>query len=279
MSKPIPIVFIHIGYSPYLPYTLGLAKLRNMESQCILIGDKNNNKLPFVTHTDMGHYGRQASEFQKCYHHLSPNGYPYELFCFIRWFLLRDFMRTHSFDAALHVDSDVMLYVDVNKERELWTDWELTLVNEGQCAGNMFINGLKGLEDLCDLLWTTYTAPDRIEKLTAIYEDRRKHKTGISDMVFLQRLYDANRHRVGDMTGIQPDDSYWDANVHMDEGFEMQDQRKRIRFENYFPFCRHMASGKEIRFKSLHFQGGRGKPHIEPTFRLSVPPALNKQAA
>jgi hypothetical protein len=143
----------------------------------------------------------------------------------------------------------------------------------------MFVNSIKAIDDLCDLMWSMYTSPDSVEKLQAIYEHRRKFHSGISDMVYLQRLYDTNRHRVADMSGIQPDDSYWDANVHMEEGFEMDSGRKRIQFDNYLPYCTHKATGKRIRFKSLHFQGARGKPHIRAAWDQSYhDPALRKAA-
>ena len=106
----------------------------------------------------------------------------------------------------------------------------------------MFVNGIKAIDDLCDMMWSMYTSPDSAEKLQALYDQRRKFHTGISDMVYLQRLYDTNRHRVADMSGIQPDDSYWDANVHMEEGFEMESGRKRIEFENYLPYCTQVST-------------------------------------
>jgi hypothetical protein len=266
-SAPLPIVFIHYGNSNYLPFTLGQAKLMSMRSPIVLIGDTTNKILPFVTHVDMNSYAKQAVEFQKIYRHLSPNGFPYELFCFIRWFLLRDFMLAHGLKEIIHVDSDVLLYVDVNQEQSNWKDYQLSLVN-GVCAGNMFVNGTKGLENLCQIIWDMYAGPGAQQKLEQIYEERRKFNGAVSDMVALRAMYDNNRDRVAEMTGIQPDGTYWDANIHMDEGFDMLGPIKRVRFVDGIPYCRQTQSGNEVRFKGLHFQG-IAKQYIEPAFRQS----------
>jgi hypothetical protein len=270
MGEPLPIVFIHLSNSNYLPYTLGQAKMHNMDSPVILIGDDTNNVYPYATHVNMNRYCAQAVEFQKIYKHFSPNGFMYEQFCFLRWFLLRDFMKTHGLQRLIHVDSDVLLYVDVNKEQANWQDAELSLIN-GECAGNMFVNGTKGLEDLCTIIWDMYAAPGADERLAAILESRRcPGRFAVSDMVPLRKLYDANRHRIAEMTGVQPDGSYWDANVRMDEGFETEDGRKKYWVKDGRAYCRHVATRQEIWFKSLHFQGV-AKNHIEPTFQLGMP--------
>lgn len=279
MADPLPIVFIHLFNSNYLPFTLGQAKAMNLQSPVILIGDDTNNILPFATHVHMNRYCKQAIEFQKIYKHISPNGFVYEQFCFIRWFILRDFMLTHGLQHILHADSDVLLYVDVNKERENWKDFELSLINSN-CAGNMFVNGTKALEELCTMIWDLYAAPDRDERLEAIHQARLKEqRLAVSDMVPLQAYSEANRNRVAEMTGIQPDGSYWDANVHLDEGFEMNGERKNYWFRDGRAYCRHLATGRDIWFKSLHFQG-IAKSHIEPAFRLGFrqPSALVRAA-
>jgi hypothetical protein len=279
VSEPIPIVFIHLSNSEYLPYTLGQAKMKNLNSPVILIGDDTNNVFPFATHVHMNRYCKQAVEFQKIYKHFSPNGFIFEQFCFLRWFLLRDFMLAHGLKRVLHVDSDVLLYADVNQEQANWKDAELSVVN-GEYAGNMFVNGTKGLEDLCTIIWDMYAAPGADERLAALLESRRcPGRFAVSDMAAMRKLFDANRHRMAEMTGIQPDGSYWDMNVRVDEGFETEDGHKKYWFQDGRAFCRHIARGRDIWFKTLHFQG-MGKKLIEPAFRLGMQqPRRETQAA
>jgi hypothetical protein len=268
-TDPLPIVFLHYRNSTYLPFTLGQAKLWSMASPIFLIGDQTNNLFPYVTHVNMRDYSRQADEFRKVYRHMSPNGLPYELFCFLRWFMLRDFMRAHGLERLVHLDSDVLIYVDVNQEQANWRDYELSLVR-GVCAGNMFANGRRGIDGLCDVIWDLFAGPGSNQRLEALYAERQKTQEGISDMVPLKLYYDAHRDRVAEMTGLRPDGSYWDANIHLSEGFEMSDGRKLARFVDHIPYCRHIETARDVRFNCLHFQGV-AKKQIEPTFYAGAP--------
>ena len=105
MPQGLPIVFMHYGCSPYLPFTVGRAKMLNLNSPVLLIGDAENERmLPFVQHANMNRYAKQAAAFEKIYRHHSPNGLGYELFCFLRWFILRDFMITNRLTEIIHLD-------------------------------------------------------------------------------------------------------------------------------------------------------------------------------
>ena len=177
-------------------------------------------------------------------------------------------MREHGLECLVHVDSDVLLYVDVNRERENWRDVELTLVR-GYCAGNMFVNSRRSIEEVCDIIQDLYTGPGASDRLDAIYAQRQKTGEGISDMVPIKMFYDAHPTRIGEMTGMRPDGSWWDANIHLSEGFEMADGRKRAVFRDGRAFCPHVESGREVRFNCLHFQGG-AKRHIEPAYRAGL---------
>jgi hypothetical protein len=263
----LPIVFLHYGRSKYLPFTLGRAKMLNVNSPVVLIGDAaNKDYLPFVEHVDMNRYARQAAEFQKAYTHLSPNGYSYEMFCFMRWFILRDFLRAHGLKEIIHLDSDVLINVNVQEERRNWLGYGLTILRK-ECAGNMFVNGMATLEALCDIIWDMYTGPDSQARLTELLQRRGN----ISDMAALEMLCQANPAHVAEMDGIQPDGSFWDANINLSQGFETgRDGMKAIRWINGMPFGRHLATGRDVLFKSLHYQG-MSKDAIEPAFRQAYP--------
>ena len=270
MPSPLPLVFIHHRNSPYLAFTLAQARRWSPTSPIYLIGDDTNVGVnPFIHHVNMSRYRSSAEAFKSVYRHFSPNGESYEQFCFVRWFYLRDFLRESGIDRCVHVDSDVLLYVDVNREQTNWYGYDLTLVR-GYCAGNMFVNRRAAIEDLCDLTWDLYAASGAQDRLAAIYAQRQKTGEGISDMVPLKMLYDARRDRVAEMTGLRPNGSWWDANIHLPEGFETADGRKRVAFREGRAYCRHLATGQDVRFNCLHFQGG-AKKHIEPAYRAGLP--------
>ncbi len=46
---------------------------------------------------------------------MSSNPYDYELICFQRWFYIRDFIEKQEMEYFLCMDSDVLLYCNINE--------------------------------------------------------------------------------------------------------------------------------------------------------------------
>ena len=112
---PLPIIFIHTGYSSYLEFTLRQAKFTSPSSEVILLGDDANASLgSVVRHVNIRQYSKGASEFEKVYQHFSTNPYNYERFCLQRWFMLEEFMRSSGYQEVFVCDSDVLMYADIN---------------------------------------------------------------------------------------------------------------------------------------------------------------------
>ncbi len=88
----IPIFFVHKSNSSYLKYALKQARKFNPDSPIYLLGDETNNKYPFVTHFNISDYSQSADEFRNVYRHLTSGTIDYELFTFLRWFYVRDFV-------------------------------------------------------------------------------------------------------------------------------------------------------------------------------------------
>jgi len=266
MAHDLPIVFMHYGRGPYLPFTGGRAQMLNLDSPIILIGDDlSRGCLPFAHYVPLNDYAHRAVDLEKVYRHVSSNSENSERFCFQRWFILRDFMRRHSLSQVIHLDSDVLINVNVQAERERWGDYGLTLVRR-VCAGNMFVNGIEMLDALCEIIWSLYNGPGHEDRFAAALARRG----GMSDMTALDMLFDEHPTRIAEMTGVQPDGSYWDANINEDEGFEHNGQIKAVRWVDGRPYCREVATGRDVFFKSLHYQG-MAKKQVESAFRRAYP--------
>ena len=91
----LPIIFIHKGDSFYLKYALENAKKFNPESRVILIGDKVTEYPKFVEYHEMYDYSSSALKFKKVYKHMSTNTEAIERFCFERWFILNEFLKSY----------------------------------------------------------------------------------------------------------------------------------------------------------------------------------------
>ena len=89
-------------------------RLFNQENRICLISDGIPDGCDFVEYHDINDYWDSSVEFDKIYLHLSSNPRDYEMFCFQRWFVIRDFVQKQGFEYFLCVDSDVLLYCDVN---------------------------------------------------------------------------------------------------------------------------------------------------------------------
>jgi hypothetical protein len=271
----VPIVSIHRGACPYQPFVLGQAESASPESAIIVIGDQSSRSAPPMVRVSIEDFWHDAARLEPLYRSVCPRPTDGELFCLSRWFVLRDFMRTTGVERVFHLESDVMLYADVNEEERNWSQYDMTMVRS--CfGGSMFVNGLAGLDDLCQTIWAMFDGPDAAEKLRNQYS-QEEYGGHACETAALRSFYNTHRNRTGEMGGSQPDGSYWDFNIGQDEGFEMRDGAKHFRFFDGKPQCKHLASGRNIRFNTLHFQGMM-KSRIEAAFRQLHPTTINAAA-
>ena len=250
----IPIVFIHLGDSDYLKYTLAQAHLTNPQSKIYLIGDQANDKYDFVEHIDLTNYCQSVSQFERYYKHLSPNSFRFELMCFLRWFILRDFLKARKIKGCLYVDSDVMIYTDVSSQWRRFARFGMTSPG-GFSPGCNFISDVDLLNELCDNLVRSYSDPTSLKQLEDFYQERRsKGLPGVSDMIFLNELRKKYPNKVADI-GVIAEGSTYDNNINLDEGFEMAKGRKKIYWASGRPHGKLLATGNLIALNILHLQG------------------------
>jgi hypothetical protein len=260
----LPIIFIHLGNSNYLLYTLYQAKKTNSESNVILIGDNSNQNYNFVEHKNMHDYTKDALNFSKIYKHYSVNPLEYELFCFQRWFILKNFMLASNIEKCLYIDSDIMLYANVTEEQKKFSNFDLTLSlsTSPHCC---FINNLNVLKDFCNFMVYIYTEPSEFNQMESNFE--RGIKTH-SDMTIFWEFGKRKYAAIGEMSTII-DDSKFDHNINCSEQFEMCNEMKNIYFLGEEPFCKSLSSGQQVKFNSIHFQGA-AKKHIQNYFRGEI---------
>ena len=82
----------------------------------------------------------------------------------------------------------------------------------------------------------------------------KKESGGICDMTLLNQYYQRNSDKIAQTSDII-ENSVYDANINASHGFEMRDGIKNIFWIDGKPYCKHLESGKNIKFNSLHFQG------------------------
>jgi len=245
------------------------AVFSNPNSQVYLIGDDENDVYEFVAHENIIDYSARANEFACIYQHLSSNSRSFELFCFQRWFVLREFLEKKGINECLYVDSDVMLYADVTEEQERFRSFEFTLHSERD-VNCMFINEVSTLGDLCEFVFTSYEDPSKLGELRALHKDcvDAGVSGGICDMTVWEQYAGRNPERVGD-TSVIIERSTFDSSMCVSNGFEMGAGMKKIRLIDGQPHCLHIESGQQIKFCVLHFQG-QSKEHLAEYFTGST---------
>src|SRR5205814_1271038 len=127
---PIPIIFVHRGDPYYLDFSLNQAYFSNPGSKIYLITDTITNRYNFVNYVDMEGHSDEAAKFKAIYKHMSTNAYDNELFCFQRWFMIKDFCSKNKINDFLYLDSDLLIYCDVNTVFKRYAGFAFTVTKE-----------------------------------------------------------------------------------------------------------------------------------------------------
>lgn len=257
----IPVILIHKGFQEYVKYNVLQATKNN---PVILLGDTNPNldinNFEFVNYHNLLD---GVDSFRLKYLHLSTNPFEYELFCYQRWFILRNFMKERGLNVVFYVDSDVLLFVDVTKEWEKFSQFEMTLLHR-TAAISSYIT-YSGLDNFCNLLDNIYDNKNDYpyKKIESHFKVRQECGLagGVCDMTLLEYFhYNAESGggpgRIGEMMTIIEDSTY-DHNINAkDQDFSFKNGMKEVKIINKTPYVYNEKFKKDIKFNSLHFQGG-----------------------
>lgn len=255
----IPVVLIHKGYQDYLKYTLQQA---SKDNKVYLLGD-TNPKIEKVEFVHINTLSDGFDNFKNNYVHLNTTPHDYELFCYQRWFILRNFMKQNNLDVVFYVDSDVLLFVNVNDEWPKYNQFEMTLLHR-TAAISSFLT-YNGLNNFCNLLDSIYSDKNgyAFKKIASHFKVRKECGLagGVCDMTLLEYFhYNAESGggpgRVGEMMIIS-DNSTYDHNINAkDQDFSFKNGTKEIKIINKQPYVYSEKLKKDIKFNSIHFQGG-----------------------
>jgi hypothetical protein len=271
------IVFVHKGNSWYLSYALNQARSVNGNSDVVLIGDGDGHEgvqvVPFES-LDQGNCDRFRSDYQ----HRSPNGYEFELFCWLRWFYLLEYMRREQVNSVLHLDSDVLLCSSLEeisrKYSDAMADCAFLIPRQDHdsfnwaASAHMSFWTIDLLEDFCAFCLDglgrgEYQGPYK-EKWNWHLSNQKPG--GVSDMTTLYLFW---RERQAQITNLAMDHYGNVFDMLITSGFNYYEDeyltdsgRKRIRFIDRRPYVfRNDGSGSPVRVHALHFQGV-AKRHI-----------------
>lgn len=256
------IVIIHMGFAKYLLYVLRQIKITNPNSEIFLISDKENKKYSkYSTFVDISKIqSLESKSFKENYIHLGKSTPNYEMFCMLRWIILRDFMREYNIKECLHIDSDILIFSDLNKALNPFSNYKISLAHN--LALTMHIKDIEILDEFSKYLLFKYTNENELNKLKDMYYKTDRINNGvagsISDMDISREFFSSIKEPIGDLSEIVNDSIFDSAIVYGESEFEMlkkgKYKLKKIFFENKIPFCDYILNGenKKIKFHSLH---------------------------
>lgn len=279
-SDSIPVVFIHSGDAFYLEDTIAQAKQFN--DRVILLGDDANrhNAKDGVEYYPMADFYKEADNFTKIYRHMSHIPYQFELACFTRWLVLKEFMGTNNIPLSFYVDSDVMLYCDISKEYETnFKGCDLGVAIQcGFCVGLVSYWTHKTIESFCSYLINFYKDNVCLD----IFEDQFKlgGEQFHDDWPHMTNwvLENYKNFKLGNLSSLINnttfDSSIWHDYILVDNSASITEYKryhmrdcvlnlksneklmKDIVWHKGLPYCYNPDIGSFIQFKGLHFQGG-----------------------
>lgn len=248
MKENLPIIIVHKGDSFYLEPALRQTRKFNPNNHIYLISDESTNHYDFIEHVNITDYMSSAEQLKEAYVHMSINPYFYELFCIQRWFIILEFVKKHNYNHFLCIDSDVMLYCQVDDVFEKWYEYDMTICQPEGPQYTLF--NKDSLEKFCDYIYSHYTVEDKLAEVKKWHQHR-----GISDMTFFN--YYAQQPNIQFFNTAQVvEGTCFEFNMKVHQGFEMKGRLKKIYWREGLPYGKEIASGKLIRFNALHFQGG-----------------------
>lgn len=256
-----PVVLIHSGDAEYLSATFLQLRHSNPEACIILIGDKGNAHYKgYVDHYLVTDYFKKAEAFRKIYRHFSTNGFEFELICIQRWFVLNAFMKHWNMKQCVYLDSDVLVYHDLNQTQKSLNHYGMTVV--GISAHTNFVCGQDVLDEFCEFVWDLYSNANAEQILRAKFESFLKEHPagGISDMTLFTLFRKVNSKKVLDLSIIRNGTVF---DITLDTVYEYQSKFgfKKIGWKNRTPHAQHLPTGLQVQFHTLHFQG-KCKPKI-----------------
>jgi hypothetical protein len=256
-----PILLIHYGDSPYLPYVIKVAKRFNPRREIIFLGDEHNE---YVTSLGALHYklaslrnSHELDYFNRVYHRIVNPRYPkskWAKFVLERWYMINTFIAMHKIDQFWTFDSDNFILTDLTPYQEHLSRYDCTSQCSGNCM-NGFISSRAIVQRYVNTMNALLSDEDHIKRWhlkyekdpTLFYNEMEAFKN------FVQQEQIRNFHLAQIHNGAMFDDSITYGN-----GMELYEKTiksryvKKLYLRDGQIYCRHLASGAFIRMNSLN---------------------------
>jgi hypothetical protein len=244
------MIFVHSGHHHYPAYTFLHAVEQGFDVH--VIADRSWSSILDVTFHDISEFARATEAFRSVYRHRSVQDPRYEMFCFERWFILREFAARHGLDELVCADSDVLVYPGWQAIRDL--------MGPARMTDAAWFNLFRSRQALID--WTEFII--QMYRSGADEAAAAKYPHGLSDMTCLIEYGRLNPGGVSQWQRWDPLAGF-DVSLALRPPFQpnpLGDAINAVVFAAQGPAYVAAATGKPVPMWTLHFQG-KTKAFIE----------------
>lgn len=290
-----PIVFIHYGDSFYLKPSLICANKYNPNTDIYLLGDEMNkycDKYTSVIWQSYKNYqkGTLFNIFKNNYNHIgTSNNYfiTQEKFCFLRWFILYNFLVHNKLDKCWYFDTDTFICCNLTKYENHFDNYKIAITN--RISGtNTIINNKSMILELCQMICEFITDDKFLstqKKMVDISIDQGKNYN-FCDMCVIDELQKKYPSEIGEMTEIL-NGATFDPNINLDKSdqtslpqrWEMHKGKKLIYWKRSnstdtkcYPFCNNLTSNQLVQLLTINMSWVKYKDpfYKETLVRLGI---------
>jgi hypothetical protein len=265
----------------FVPLSIASVVKSNPTSDVLFLNVNDNYPLAVTGVIDIdarGFYNSACAEIRQVYKHLSTNQPEFELFCMERFFVIREFMRRENIDWAFLVESDVLLFENLNallKSKGGICSNRVHL-SEKKCISLAYVS-LEYIEYYCQYVINCYVQPEKFIKIAEFFKqyNEKGGKGGICDMTFCdyinKGMYGADKsyaaENISDLfvndakervliDSFIGRDFILDSDVRFEMGKSYIDGKiiKKIELIDGVLSAR-ILNGESVKIGSIHFQG------------------------
>ena len=220
-------------------------------------------------------YASITERFEKIYRHSGSNDPRYNRFCIDRWFVIKKIMQERSITHCIHLDSDVMVFSDLEIEFRMKGD-------ERIAACGLDFSSMPGLEMYAGFPFYSFhtcsvpiTALNQFQFFTEeLFRDFKlwhQHLetfsflsnkaviSGVNDMSLWSDFLKRNPHWNPLNLCLFNGNSIADFNSNASLGFEMDGDFRRYEIINGQPHAFLASNSEKQRHITIHFQGASKK--------------------
>ena len=257
-----PVFIFHLGNPEYLEQVICQAQKNN---EVHLLGDLSNKDICPIWDEAEKYIPADYYEFEKVFEQMSDYSLDFDLNCFKRFFIMREYMKKNNLSQMVFLDSDVLLYINMSEYYDKYKCNTALSIPERQsdfrwtAQAHCSFWTLEYLSDFIDFTMETYSGDK--EKLREKYGHHVKNsiKGGVCDMTLLY-LWSLTKDGIYNTCKIT-DDAVFDhclgsAGNYYDNEYKYIKslQSKKIVFKQDQPYLL-TKSGKQIKANALHCQG------------------------